>query len=283
MPQAQSGAIVTTSEQIAAGIIINSDINSAAAIAYSKLAALTSANLLVGDASNVPTVRAVTGDVTIDNSGVTAIGSSRVTEAMQLIADNTTNNVTASAHGYVPKIPNNTTTFLRGDATFAAAGGGGWTLVEEKNIASASTSETFASLTARKVFMLVLNLKVANADTIIGLRLNGDSGSNYSFMSMNNPTATNNVTQTSFKLLRADTDDIVAAAIIISGEKVSNEESNVNGIVHSTEGATGRYAFIGGDYAKTAETEITSIVVVQTTGATGYTGNMALYFSADIA
>lgn len=37
--------------------------------------------------------------------------------------DNTDLNVSATAHGLCPKFPNNTTTFLRGDGTYAAAGG----------------------------------------------------------------------------------------------------------------------------------------------------------------
>lgn len=43
-----------------------------------------------------------------------------IVEAAITLADNTTNNVTTSKHGFVPKAPNNTTTFLRGDATWAA-------------------------------------------------------------------------------------------------------------------------------------------------------------------
>lgn len=62
--------------------IVNADISSTAAIAFSKLAALDSANILVGNASNVATKVAVTGDVTISNAGVTAIGSSKVVTAM---------------------------------------------------------------------------------------------------------------------------------------------------------------------------------------------------------
>jgi hypothetical protein len=62
--------------------IVNADIKSDAAIAFSKLAALDSANILVGNGSNVATKVAVTGDVTISNAGVTAIGSSKVVTAM---------------------------------------------------------------------------------------------------------------------------------------------------------------------------------------------------------
>lgn len=66
---------------IAAGVIANADINASAAIAFSKLASLTSGNLLVGNASNVPTAVAVTGDVTISNAGVTAIGAGVIVDA----------------------------------------------------------------------------------------------------------------------------------------------------------------------------------------------------------
>ena len=83
-----TGTVVTTgdtgtvtSTMIADGTIVNADINASAAIAYSKLAALTSANILVGNASNVATSTAVTGDVTISNAGVTAISSGVIVDA----------------------------------------------------------------------------------------------------------------------------------------------------------------------------------------------------------
>lgn len=67
---------------IAAGAIVNADVNASAAIAYSKLAALPSANILVGSAGNVATATAVTGDVTISNAGVTTIAAGAVDLAM---------------------------------------------------------------------------------------------------------------------------------------------------------------------------------------------------------
>ena len=42
-----------------------------------------------------------------------------LTEAGQTLADNTTNDVSTTKHGYAPKAPNDTTKFLRGDATWA--------------------------------------------------------------------------------------------------------------------------------------------------------------------
>ena len=45
-------------------------------------ASLNSAQILVGNSSNLATARAVTGDITINNSGAVAIGSGKVLEAM---------------------------------------------------------------------------------------------------------------------------------------------------------------------------------------------------------
>jgi hypothetical protein len=50
-------------------------------LAAKQSTTLTSAHLLVGNGSNVATDTAITGDVTISNSGVTAIGSGKVTNA----------------------------------------------------------------------------------------------------------------------------------------------------------------------------------------------------------
>lgn len=63
-------------------LLVNANIDSAAAIAFSKLASLTSGNILVGSSGNVPTSVAMSGDVTIGNTGVTAIGTNKVTLAM---------------------------------------------------------------------------------------------------------------------------------------------------------------------------------------------------------
>jgi hypothetical protein len=83
-----TGTVVTTGDtgtvtgtMIADNTIVNAEINSSAAIAFSKLASLASANILVGNASGVPTATAVTGDVTITNAGVTAIASNVIVNA----------------------------------------------------------------------------------------------------------------------------------------------------------------------------------------------------------
>jgi hypothetical protein len=70
-----------TGTVVLSGAIVNADINASAAIAFSKLASLSSANILVGNGSNVATSVAVTGDVTISNAGVTAISAGVIVNA----------------------------------------------------------------------------------------------------------------------------------------------------------------------------------------------------------
>ncbi len=83
-----TGTVVTTgdtgtvtSTMIADGTIVNGDINASAAIAHSKLANITAGSVLLGNASNVPTATALSGDVTVNSSGVTAISSGVIVNA----------------------------------------------------------------------------------------------------------------------------------------------------------------------------------------------------------
>jgi hypothetical protein len=62
--------------------IVNADISASAAIAHTKLANITAASVLMGNASNAPTATAITGDVTVTSAGVTAIGSGKVVSTM---------------------------------------------------------------------------------------------------------------------------------------------------------------------------------------------------------
>jgi hypothetical protein len=66
--------------------ILNADINAAAAIAWSKMQALTSAYIVVGNASNVATAVNPGGDVEISNTGATTIQDNAVT--LVKMADN---------------------------------------------------------------------------------------------------------------------------------------------------------------------------------------------------
>ena len=66
---------------IASGVIINADVKSDAAIDYSKLAALSDGNILVGNGSNVATSVNPSGDVDITNAGVFSISSGVIINA----------------------------------------------------------------------------------------------------------------------------------------------------------------------------------------------------------
>lgn len=101
-----SGDITITNTgavDIVAGSIINADIAANAAIAFSKLAPLNSGSLLVGNASNVATAVAMTGDVTVSNTGVATViaGSTSVAGKLQLtnsvVSTSTTTAATANS------------------------------------------------------------------------------------------------------------------------------------------------------------------------------------------
>jgi sporulation protein YlmC with PRC-barrel domain len=70
-----------TSAKIADGTIVNADVNASAAIAHSKLASITAGRVLIGNSSNVPTATALSGDVTVNSTGVTAIASGVIVNA----------------------------------------------------------------------------------------------------------------------------------------------------------------------------------------------------------
>lgn len=57
------------------------------------------------------------------------LGFNFVPESGLWLGDNTIGDVSTSRHGFVPKLPGTTTTFLRGDGTWAAPVGGGSTVL----------------------------------------------------------------------------------------------------------------------------------------------------------
>jgi hypothetical protein len=56
-------------------------------------------------------------------TNATTTSWSTIAESNLTLTDVTTANVSTTAHGFTPKLPNDTTKFLRGDGTWAAAGG----------------------------------------------------------------------------------------------------------------------------------------------------------------
>ena len=97
---------------------------------------------------------ALTGHVTGSGIGsiATTIANGVVTEAMQSLSDNTTGDVSTSRHGYVPKAPNDTTKFLRGDGTWVAPSGGGGMI--NRTVLTSGTSFTTQSTTTKLVLRM---------------------------------------------------------------------------------------------------------------------------------
>lgn len=94
-------ALSTNGIKVATGGITNTEVSGSAAIALSKLASGTSAQIIVANGSGVPTYVAMSGDVTIDNLGATTIGAGKVTNAM-LVNDN----LTLAADTGTPEVAN---------------------------------------------------------------------------------------------------------------------------------------------------------------------------------
>lgn len=67
-----------TSTMISDGTIVNADINASAAIAISKLASGTAGQVIIGNATGVPTYTTLSGDITVNSSGVVAIAADSV-------------------------------------------------------------------------------------------------------------------------------------------------------------------------------------------------------------
>jgi hypothetical protein len=77
--QINASAAIAYSKLNLSSSIVNSDISSSAAIAFSKLASLPSAEILVGNGSNVATAVSVSGDLSLSNTGAFTIGAGAVT------------------------------------------------------------------------------------------------------------------------------------------------------------------------------------------------------------
>jgi len=83
-----TGTLITTGDTdtvtstMVDGSLTNTNLAANSAIAFTKLASLTAASILVGNASNEVTAVPVTGDISIDNAGLTAIGAGKIVNSM---------------------------------------------------------------------------------------------------------------------------------------------------------------------------------------------------------
>ena len=78
------------SSALADSSVTNAKVSATAAVALSKLATGSDAQVIVGSSGGVPTYVAMSGDATISNAGAVTIGSDKVTTAKILDANVTT-------------------------------------------------------------------------------------------------------------------------------------------------------------------------------------------------
>lgn len=94
---------------------------------------------------------------TIIDNAVTevAIADGSVTEAKQTLADNTTNDVSTSAHGYAPKAPDDATQYLDGTGNYSVPPASlEWDLVYTSGTLTGSSNEVIPTQVGKNEMML---------------------------------------------------------------------------------------------------------------------------------
>ena len=162
---ALSGDVTVNSTGVTAigsGVIVNADVNASAAIDYSKLASLTAGSVVLGNSSNVATVTALSGDITVNSSGVTAIGSGIIVNddinasagiALSKLATSTAGNIIVYNSSGVP-----TAVAETGDVTISDTG---VTAIASGVIVNADINAT-AAIELGKLADASIDIKTAN-------------------------------------------------------------------------------------------------------------------------
>ena len=118
-------------------------------MAEKKFSELTAKGATLADTDLLAISESAGGGTYVSKRVTGANVKALVTDANLTTTDITTNDVSTTKHGFVPKAPNNTTTFLRGDGTWAAPASGGVTyFTEAQSTASPNATVNVDSLTA---------------------------------------------------------------------------------------------------------------------------------------
>lgn len=236
-----SGDITVSTAGVAAigsGVIVDADISASAAISFSKLASLTSGNILVGNGSNVATSVAVTGDVTISNAGVTSIASGVIVDA----------DISASAEIAVSKLADGTARQLL--QTDAAGTGVEWA----SNIDIPGTLDVTSAATFDSTVTVTGNLTVSS-NTI-----KSSTGNTAITLSDTSVTIAGDLTVNGTTTTLSTTNTVVKDSLIELANGTTGTPVNDAGLV--IERGTSDNVFIGWD-------EGDDLFVIGTTTATG--------------
>jgi hypothetical protein len=118
-------------------------------MAEKKFSELTAKGATIADTDIVAISESAGGGAYTSKSVTGANIKALVTDANLTTTDVTTNDVSTSKHGFAPKAPNDTTKFLRGDATWAVVPAGGLTKFTEAEATTSPNNTVYVdSLTA---------------------------------------------------------------------------------------------------------------------------------------
>ena len=118
-------------------------------MAEKKFSELTAKGATIADTDIVAISESAGGGTYTSKSVTGANIKALVTDANLTTTDITTNDVSTSKHGFAPKAPNDTTKFLRGDATWAVVPAGGLTKFTEAEATTSPNNTVYVdSLTA---------------------------------------------------------------------------------------------------------------------------------------
>lgn len=274
------GTGAVTSAKILDGTIVNADINASAAVALSKLASGTAGQLVVHNASGVPTATTVTGDVTITSGGVTAIASGAIVNAdvsasaaieLSKLATSTAGNIIVYNSSGVP-----TAVAETGDVTISDAGvtaiASGVIVNADVNASAAIAHSKLANATDGQLLLGTTTTGVVTATTVTGDVTITGAG----------------VTAISSGVI-VDADVNASAAIadtklatIATAGKVSNSATTAAS-ANTASAIVARDAsgnFIAGK-ATLATADVTTVVETATISATASTGTINIDFSTN--
>jgi hypothetical protein len=170
-------------------ITLGGNISTGAAItttgALTTGGALTTANAFTTSGNFALTLTTTnTTNVTLPTSGTLAV-TTQALDTFGACTDVTTNNVSTTAHGLCPKLPNNTTTFLRGDGSFAAPAGSAYVFITSLTPTAAATLDLLNVFSATYDNYMIVGegLTIGTTAQTITMRLatggSADAGSNY--------------------------------------------------------------------------------------------------------
>jgi len=237
------------------------------AIAASKTLTVSNTITLAGTDSTVMTFPTTSATIARTDAAQTFTG---VQTFSTPIATGSVATMTSTVGGGVPTPPNNTTTFLRGDGTFAVpASGGVFTQLASTSITGSSNiTISSGTFTTKEIIKFILMIPSIAADDDIRLTINGDTSAIYADRSSTNGAADN--AGTSRNNIRAYVSGpnlknmIIIEGIIqnLSGVNKSVIGSTVTAFTSAASGNS-RCEFVG-DYVST--TDVTAIAFSTTSG-----------------